>query len=218
MPDKRGAQAHRHRQKRYKLFKEGYVHRVFVKANINMVNTTMFLVKCRVSASMKQQSYVVYLHLSQQTGNVYFAACNCKLEKGGCCKHVAALLYMIWNYSRLELKIIPDDLTCTQVSQKWNLPYQDGLKVEEAVDFNDLSFEKADFKRILKTLGRDPLCLLLGTIIVQLLHLPKMVRRMTLNLLPMPSKLLVNGIYYKKPNLKVHVSHVINFILLAKMT
>ena len=70
---------------------------------------------------------------------------------------MAALLYMIWDYSKLELKMIPDDLTCIQVRQKYNVPHQARLKVEEAVEFNDLSFEKADFKRNTENIRKRPI-------------------------------------------------------------
>ena len=34
---------------------------------------------------------------------------QCKARAGGCCKHVAALLYNILNYAELGLAIIPED-------------------------------------------------------------------------------------------------------------
>ena len=59
---------------------------------------------------------MVYLHLYEQTGKVHFATFNCRSEKGGCCRHVAAaMLYKIWDYSKVELKMILDYLTCKQV-------------------------------------------------------------------------------------------------------
>lgn len=75
----------------------------------------LFLVKANVSASMKQQNYLVYCHLDQLSGKVAFSKCNCKSVQGGCCKHVAALLYLLLDYKNLELKEVPDDVTCTQV-------------------------------------------------------------------------------------------------------
>ena len=147
MPDKKDAQAYRHKQKGYKLFKEGYVQKLFVKSNVKIRDIARFLVKTKVAASMKQQLYNVYVHLLQKNGEVFFANCNCKSGKGGCCKHVAATLYTLWDYSKLGLKVVPDDLTCTQVAQKWHVPTQAARQSIKAVYFEELSFEKADFKR-----------------------------------------------------------------------
>ena len=72
-----------------------------------------FLVKANVSASMKQQNYLVYCHLDQLSGEVAFSKCNCKSGQGGGCKHVAALLYLLLDYKNLELKEVTGDMTCT---------------------------------------------------------------------------------------------------------
>eukprot|EP00794_Sanderia_malayensis_P008562 gene8562-9478_t len=45
------------------------------------------------------------------------------------------------------LKVVPDDLTCTQVAQKWSVPAQGAKQTSNAVYFEELTFEKADFKR-----------------------------------------------------------------------
>ena len=147
MPDKKNAQAYRHKQKGYRLFKEGYVRKVFVKAHVLIGDSERLLVKAEVAASMKQQLYKVYVHLHQQNGTVSYASCNCKSGKGGCCKHVAGALYTIWDYSNLGLKVVPEDLTCTQVEQKWHVPSKGARQAVNAVYFHELDFEKADFKR-----------------------------------------------------------------------
>ena len=147
MPDKKGTQAYRHKQKGYRLFKEGYVQNVVVKADVKSQDNVKLLVKAKVAASMKQKLYNVHVHLIQQNGEVAFANCSCKSGKGGCCKHVAAVLYTLWDYSTLGLKIVPDNLTCTQVSQKWNVPSKGAMQATNAVYFEELTFEKADFKR-----------------------------------------------------------------------
>ena len=77
---------------------------------------------------MKSIKYDVYVHLDQGKGNVVYAKCSCKVGKGGCCKHVAALLYILVDYSNMDLKEVPGELTCTQVGQRWHI----------------LSFEKAE--------------------------------------------------------------------------
>ena len=75
-----------------KPFKEGYVKGMKVKPNIDE-NIQIFIVKCFVVASMKKFRYQTYIHLCQKRGAIYYAKCNCKASAGGCCKHVAAVLY-----------------------------------------------------------------------------------------------------------------------------
>ena len=70
----------------------------------------LFLVKARVCASIKSSKYDVYVHLDKENGNVVYAKCSCKAGKGGCCKHVAALLYTLVDYSNMGLKEIPGEL------------------------------------------------------------------------------------------------------------
>ena len=45
-----------------------------------------------------------------------------KSGAGGCCKHVAAALYQLVDYTELDLKEVPDDKTCTYIFQKWHVP------------------------------------------------------------------------------------------------
>ena len=138
MPDKKDDQAYRHKQKVYKLFKEGYAQKLFVKFNVKNRDIAKCLVKAKVAASMKQQLYNEYVHLLQKNGEVVFAKCNYKSGKDGCCKHVAATLYTLWDYSKLGLKVVPDDLTCTQVAQKWHVPTQAARQLIKAVYFEEL--------------------------------------------------------------------------------
>ena len=75
----------------------------------------------------EEKNYVAYVHLKQDTGEVAYANCNCKAGKGGCCKHVVALLFQLLEYIQLDSKVIPDDLTCTQLLQQWHVPRNDEL-------------------------------------------------------------------------------------------
>ena len=106
---------------------------------------THFLVKACVSASMKKQIYIVYVHLNQNTGEVTHGSCTCKAGKGGCCKHVAAVLFQILDYIELELTEVPHDLTCTQVLQQWHVPRGD--EVDKPVLYEDMTFEKACYEK-----------------------------------------------------------------------
>ena len=145
MMDKEGKapKAYRNKKHGYKLWKEGYICCVLVKPNV-MGNRLLFPVKAKVCASMKNIQYDVYVHLDQENGDAVYAKCSCKAGKGGCCKHVAALLYTLVDYSNLDLKEILGDLTCTQVGQKWHIPADAKRMSSKAVKIKDISFEKAE--------------------------------------------------------------------------
>ena len=137
MSDKVAPKAYRNMKKGYGLWKEGYVKNTLVKPNVQ-ASKMLFLVKARVSASMKSASYAVYIHLNQVNGEVEYAKCCCKAGQGGCCKHVAALLYTILDFVNLKLQHIPVELTCTQLPQKWSVPSGSSKTLDRAVKFEEL--------------------------------------------------------------------------------
>ena len=95
-----------------------YVTQVQVKSNVKTAHGVTFLVKAAVHASMKKQSYVVYVHLNQLNGEVVYGNCACLAGKSGCCKYVAALLYQINDFIQLEPSEVLDNLTWTQLLQQ----------------------------------------------------------------------------------------------------
>ena len=122
--------AHKHKKEGYQLFKDKYVKQVVVRANVKKENNQLhYLVKGCVDASMKKLVYTVYVHLNQDTGEIAYASCKSKAGKGGCCKHVVALMFQIIEYVQLQLEEIPDDLTCTQLLQQWHVPRNDELNL-----------------------------------------------------------------------------------------
>ena len=58
-------------------------------------------------------------------------------RKRGWCKHVVALLRQILDYIQLKLNEVPDDLTCTQLSQQWHVP-NTKEKLDTAVLFDQV--------------------------------------------------------------------------------
>ena len=97
---------------------------------------------------MKKAHYTVlrsYVHLHQDSGKVSCASCTCAAGKGGCCKHVAALLFQILDYIQLELTEVPDDLTCTQLLQQWHVP-NTSEKPDTAVLFDQVKISKPTSK------------------------------------------------------------------------
>ena len=146
MPDNVAPKAYRNMKKGYGLWREGYVNRIFIKPNV-YTTTTLCLAKARVSASMKSIQYNVYVHLCQQTGEVQYNKCSCVAGQGGCCKHVAALLYSLMDFVNLGLQNVPEELTCTQVAQKWSVPSNSNKTLKTAVKLDDLLFEKAEINK-----------------------------------------------------------------------
>ena len=134
----------KHKIMGYQLFKENYVKKVRVKPRV-MVERLSFLVKCSVVASMKKTNYTVYVHLCQISGDIFYAKCNCKLGAGGCCKHVAAVLYQLVDYRQLNVQSVPEDKTCTDLLQQWHVPGEGGNV--EPIKFLALTFEKADLNK-----------------------------------------------------------------------
>ena len=92
-----------------------------MKSNVYVQNFKLFLVNSTVSASMKNQKYSVYCHLDQAFGDVKYAKCNGKAGQVRRCKHVAALLYNLRDFSNLSLLYVPEG---TQMLQKWIIPSQ----------------------------------------------------------------------------------------------
>ena len=84
----------------------------------------------------------MYLHLCQDTGEVLFGKCSCKVGAFGRCKHCPALFYQMCECIQLDLKSVPDDKTCTDILQKWHVPGESGNS--GAVLFSELTFIKAN--------------------------------------------------------------------------
>jgi hypothetical protein len=145
--DDRPKAAVRHKKLGYQLFKSGYVREVLLKPDIKMGDQKYFIVRARVNAQMKQKEYNVYVHFKGESGDVAYANCECPAGKGGCCKHVVALLFQILDYKELELTEIPDELSCTEKLQQWNVPATKPNEFKGAMLFEDLLFERADFQK-----------------------------------------------------------------------
>ena len=137
------SQAYRNKRHGYRLWKEGYVKNIVVKPNV-IAKKVLFIVKAKIHASMKNISYIVYVHFDQNHGDIVEAICICKAGQGCVCKHVTALLYTMLDYLHLGLQEIPPDITCTQVAQKWHVPSTANLTLAKAVRFDDITFEKAE--------------------------------------------------------------------------
>ncbi len=106
------AGAMKHKEAGYRLFKDNHVMMV----RFNPANDNFCIFHAYVKPSFKNTGkYSTIVALAKSSGHVAGAKCNCKAGGGGCCKHVAALLYNILDYTELGLNEIPPDKTCTEL-------------------------------------------------------------------------------------------------------
>ena len=146
LPDKKPADAIKHKKGGYRLFKAGYVTKIWVKGNIKKgEDFPYFLVHCQVNAEMKRQDDEVYVHLNQVTGDIVYAKCQCPAGASGRCKHVVAVLFQLLDFCELELSQVPDEKTCTEELQQWHVPKK--IQTQNAVLFEDLIFPQDSNKK-----------------------------------------------------------------------
>ena len=67
-----------------------------------------------------------------------------KQDKGDAVNHVVALPHTVLDFVNLNLQQVPEELTCTQVAQKWSVPSGSSKTLKKAVKFEELIFEKAE--------------------------------------------------------------------------
>ena len=145
--------ASKHKISGYQLFKENFVKNLVVKPNVK-IEINSFLVRANVSASMKKNQYLIYVHFCQKEGDILYAKCNYKAGMGGCCKHVAAVLFQLNEYKQLNLNSVPFDKTCTEVLQQWHVPAEG--KNSEPIKLSKVSFEKSDLEKDLNNSRKRP--------------------------------------------------------------
>ena len=107
-------------------------------------NASCFWAKGSVNA-MKSNTYTVYVHLSEENGNVLYPNCSCIAGKGGQCNHVVALLFQIIEYKQLDITDVPDQPTCAQLLQQWHVPRKD--ESDEPVLYENILFQKAIYDK-----------------------------------------------------------------------
>jgi len=56
----------------------------------------------------------------ENTGNT--GKCSCVAGASGYCHHIKGLLFYMAHCKRFGLASLPDDLTCTSMPQRWNVP------------------------------------------------------------------------------------------------
>ena len=152
----------KHKINGYQFFKKGFVKKIRVKDNI-MYEKKSFLVECLVSASTKNIRCQVYVHFCQVSGDIRYEKYACKAGYGGCCKHVGPALYELVEYRQLDIKVLLDNKTCTDILQKWHVPGE--VQNQGPIKFSELQFYKADVRKDDKGCRKDQLSVEVGTIV-----------------------------------------------------
>jgi hypothetical protein len=131
-----GGKAEKHRVAGYNMFKCNKVENMLVKCpSVNNI----FDVKGIVGASYSKERYKVSIKIDE-SGTVTNAQCLCKAGAMGLCKHVAATLFKLNDYKQSGIKVIQEDLACTEKPRQWGL--KKSKKPLASKTFNDLTFIK----------------------------------------------------------------------------
>ena len=77
-----GVGSQKHNKLGYQMFKDKYIEKVEVKANVVKGKMPCFLVKGCVNAAMKSNTNTVYVHLNQANREVVYSNCTCATGKG----------------------------------------------------------------------------------------------------------------------------------------
>ena len=82
--------------------------------------------------------------LSQVTGDIVYAKCQCSGGASCHCKHVVAILFQLLDFCELELSQVPDEKICTEKLQ-WHV--QKKIQTQNAVLFEDLIFPQDSYEK-----------------------------------------------------------------------
>jgi len=103
--------------KGYNFFKSGHVQKIELAEHKDYV-----FVRCDVLPSMKKTAAYKTKVCLLPTGMVNVARCSCTAGLGGCCNHVAALLYALEEFVRFGLREEVDETSPTSRLCRWNRP------------------------------------------------------------------------------------------------
>ena len=113
--DGKSAGAHKGRSKGWTLWRNENVRNVVLNSSEGVC-----FVKANIRALMKlSMKYEASVQLDPLTGSVTKCTCQCKAGKGGRCKHVAALLFRLWDLKMQKIPSVPPDKSVTDVPAYW---------------------------------------------------------------------------------------------------
>lgn len=83
--------------------------------------------------------------------------CTCVAGLAGFCNHVIGLLFFLAHCKQMNLKELPDELTCTSMQQRWSVPRNNKIA---SIDVQDVLVKKpaigADYNKYIKSTIYSP--------------------------------------------------------------
>jgi len=90
---------------------------IFTKVNKNTIT-----IKGKCKASMKKEFRNMYVIIDKKSSKVIKGHCTCPAGKSGYCNHTMALLFELADYSLQQLKVVPQEVSCTSKKRAWGVP------------------------------------------------------------------------------------------------
>ena len=90
---------------------------IYTKANKNTIT-----IKGKCKASMKKEFRNMNVIIDRKTSKVIKGHCTCPAGNSGYCNHTMALLFELADYSLQQLKVIPQEVSCTSKKRVWGVP------------------------------------------------------------------------------------------------
>ena len=77
----------------------------------------------------KNRVYLLKVAIKSEVSDIVYAECGCPPGMGfkGCCKHIAALAYVLVDFSLY--KCLPTYWTSTEILQQWNRPHHKHVNI-----------------------------------------------------------------------------------------
>ena len=105
------------------FFIEGYIHNILAKFH-SASKTFYFRAQCYRSLKKNEAPHKLRLAISTKgpSYDVLGSSCTCVAGALGFCNHAVGLMYLVSHYYLAKIKVIPDDLACTSLPQRWGKP------------------------------------------------------------------------------------------------
>ena len=87
--------------------------------------------KCFRSMKKSEPPHKLTMKVTLRDNLCIEGKCSCVAGVGGFCQHAVGLMFYLAHCKQLELKSLPDDLTCTILPQRWNVPREKKICTKE---------------------------------------------------------------------------------------
>ncbi|CAG9766212.1 unnamed protein product [Ceutorhynchus assimilis] len=115
----------------YKYFCDGYISDIFTAYNIS-IDETMVSAKCYRSQRKNSPPHKLRLLLTNLM--IKEASCSCLIGLTQACGHLVGLCFTLEHFILRKYQEVPDELTCTEILQKWDKPRGKSVAFECVMD------------------------------------------------------------------------------------